>query len=233
METRTVPERLSQSPKKAASPAAAKTAAGPLRQAHSHSRTVAAHAHQDQRAQAVFLQTDPEVHAVRPHVDVVLLAQVTPPEGPVLLLPGRSHPQGDRPDTSSPSSAPSASLKSPVDRPRRYSTGSTSSTFGDRRLYGGRIELVKRRPDLRSSTRGACASTVPAPVVTWRDRAWPLRTARARPSSPALRAVSLHVLGDLGLQGFHLHPACDLVKRIRTLIPELYALNRHLFGEHS
>ena len=89
---------------------------------------------------------------------------------------------GPRP--SPPSNAPSASLKSPVDRPRRYKTGRTSSTFGERRMYGGRIELVKRWAGLRSSTRGALTSTVPAPIVTCRARARPLRTTSARPSSP-------------------------------------------------
>ena len=48
------------------------------------------------------------------------------------------------PRTSSPSEAPSAYLKSPVDRPRRCKTGRISSTFGERRMYGGRIVLVKR-----------------------------------------------------------------------------------------
>ena len=35
-----------------------------------------------------------------------------------------------RPDASSPNSPFKAGSKSPVDRPRRYSTGSVSSTFG-------------------------------------------------------------------------------------------------------
>ena len=48
------------------------------------------------------------------------------------------------PAASFPSSTGSASRKSPVDRPRRYRTGSTSATRGDRRIYGGRIRLVKR-----------------------------------------------------------------------------------------
>ena len=48
---------------------------------------VTAHAKQDQRAQAIVLLAAPEVHAVGPHVHVVLGAQVPSPEGPVLLLP--------------------------------------------------------------------------------------------------------------------------------------------------
>ncbi|MBA4159659.1 MAG: hypothetical protein H0X65_19610 [Gemmatimonadetes bacterium] len=51
---------------------------------------------------------------------------------------------GESPAASSPRSAFSASYKSPVDGPRRYRIGSTSATFGDRLMYGGRIALVKR-----------------------------------------------------------------------------------------
>ena len=122
--------------------------------------------------------------------------------------------EGDRPDASSPSRAPRASLKSPVDRPRRYSTGSTSSTFGDRRMYGGRIELVKRCPDLRLSTRGACTSTVPAPVVTWRAQAWPLRTTRTRPSSPrSARCLSTYSETSASKASISI-PACVLAGEI-------------------
>ena len=52
-----------------------------------------AHAEQDQGAQVIVLQTDPEVHAVRPHVHVILVVQVSLTEGPVLLLPRRGHPR--------------------------------------------------------------------------------------------------------------------------------------------
>ena len=37
-----------------------------------------------ERVEAIVLQTAPKVHAVRPHVHVVLAAQVSLPEGPVL-----------------------------------------------------------------------------------------------------------------------------------------------------
>jgi hypothetical protein len=45
---------------------------------------------------------------------------------------------------SSPRRDTRAGLKSPVDRPRRDSTGSPSAIFGERRMYGGRIALGKR-----------------------------------------------------------------------------------------
>jgi len=48
----------------------------------------------------------------------------------------------DRPAASGPKSTGSASAKSPVDSPRRYKTGKTSSSRGERRMYGGRIWLV-------------------------------------------------------------------------------------------
>ena len=94
---------------------------------------------------------------------------------------------GLRPAASSPSSTGSASRKSPVDNPRRYSSGSTSATCGDRRMYGGRIRLVNRSRSpssstRRSFTRGARTCIVPAPQVTVRDCARPLRTTSRRPS---------------------------------------------------
>ena len=45
-----------------------------------------------------------------------------------------------RPDHSK--STPGAPVKSPVDRPRKYSMGSASSRRGDRRMQGGRIFLL-------------------------------------------------------------------------------------------
>ena len=58
-----------------------------------------------------------------------------------------------------------------------------TSAFGERRMYGGRIELVKRWSGLRPSTRRTPPSTIPAPVVTCRGRARPFRTTSARRSS--------------------------------------------------
>jgi hypothetical protein len=40
----------------------------------------------------------------------------------------------DKPDASSPSSPSSAGRKSPVESPRKYKTGRTSATFGERRM---------------------------------------------------------------------------------------------------
>jgi hypothetical protein len=51
---------------------------------------------------------------------------------------------GDSPAAFSPSSPWRAGRKSPVDSPRRYRIGSTSATFGERRMYGGRMPLVNR-----------------------------------------------------------------------------------------
>ena len=94
----------------------------------------------------------------------------------------------DNPAASSPSSVSSAGRKSPVESPRKYKTGRTSATFGERRMYGGKIRLVNRHRSpssstRRSFTRGARTSNVPAPQVTPRARACPLRTTSRRPSA--------------------------------------------------
>jgi hypothetical protein len=75
-----------------------------------------------------------------------------------------------------PRNCSSAGTKSPVERPCRYSSGSTSATFGDLRAHGGRIaeENRLRTPvsgSIRLSlTRGALTSITPALVATC--RAW-------------------------------------------------------------
>jgi len=51
--------------------------------------------------------------------------------------------EADRP-ASEPKKPSNAGAKSPVDNPRRYRIGSTSVTFGDRRMYGGRIAEQNR-----------------------------------------------------------------------------------------
>ena len=98
-------------------------------------------------------------------------------------------------DALSPASLPknsaNAGSKSLVEIPRRYSTGSTSATLGDRRAHGGRIALVKRRPSRRSLTRGACISSSPAVVVTVRGSLTPLRTTSACPASSRMPACWL------------------------------------------
>ncbi len=71
-----------------------------------------------------------------------------------------------------PKNSSNAGTKSFELSPCRYSSGSTSLTFGERRHHGGRIELRNRRrapvtsSTRRSSTRGAATSTAPATVVT-------------------------------------------------------------------
>ena len=105
-------------------------------------------------------------------------------------------------DADSPAAAPkkpsSAGTKSPELIPCRYSSGSTSATFGLLRHHGGRItDRNRTRSPLvgstrRSSTRGAATGTGPAPVVTVRWRAWPFRRTRRWPrssTSPACAAM--------------------------------------------
>src|SRR3970040_246649 len=95
----------------------------------------------------------------------------------------------DRPAASGPSSTGSAAAKSPVDSPRRYKTGKTSSSRGERRMYGGRIWLVYRCPGRRSCTRGAWIFIGPAPVVSVRGWALPFRTTSACPCSSRSRRI--------------------------------------------
>ena len=67
---------------------------------------------------------------------------------------------------------PSAGTKSPVDRPCRYSSGSTSVIFGVLRAHGGKIAEENRfRSPVAGSvrlsfTRGAVTLTAPALVST-------------------------------------------------------------------
>ncbi len=70
----------------------------------------------------------------------------------------------------------SAGAKSPVDNPRRYNTGNTSATLGERRAYLGRMYDENRRPSRRSWTRGASIFNPPAAVTRVRSLALPLRT---------------------------------------------------------
>jgi hypothetical protein len=75
-----------------------------------------------------------------------------------------------------PGNWPSAGTKSPVNRPCRYSSGSTSVTFGVLRAHGGKIaELNRLRSPVSGSvrlpfTRGTVTSTAPALVST--SRLW-------------------------------------------------------------
>ena len=95
-----------------------------------------------------------------------------------------------------PRNCSSAGTKSPVDRPCRYSSGSTSEIFGDLRAHGGRIaeENRFRSPVVSSTrwsfTRGALTSTGPADVDTVRSAWKPLRTTSRRPASSRCPANS-------------------------------------------
>src|SRR6266571_2571161 len=103
--------------------------------------------------------------------------------------------EADRP-ASVPKNSARAGAKSLVDSPCRYSSGSSSVTFGERRAYGGRIIDWKRSrcpvasSIRRSFTRGARTGTAPATVVTSRSRATPLRVTRARPRLSRSLAVA-------------------------------------------
>lgn len=105
-------------------------------------------------------------------------------------------------DADSPAPVPrncsSAGPKSLVDRPCRYSSGSTSDTCSDLRAQAGRIaeENRLRSPvsgSIRLSfTRGAFTATAPAEVTTSRSAWYPLRTTSRWPcssTSPAYRAT--------------------------------------------
>ncbi len=81
----------------------------------------------------------------------------------------------DRP-ADEPRNWPRAGTKSPLDRPCRYSSGSTSVIFGVLRAHGGKIAEQNRcRSPVAASvrlslTRGTVTSTAPALVST--SRAW-------------------------------------------------------------
>jgi hypothetical protein len=101
----------------------------------------------------------------------------------------------DRPDPV-PRNCSNAGPKSELDRPCRYSSGSTSATFGDFRAQAGRIaEQNRRRSPVASSvrlslTRGARTSTAPAAVVSSRSAWWPLRTTNRCPASSSWSACA-------------------------------------------
>jgi hypothetical protein len=94
----------------------------------------------------------------------------------------------DRP-AAEPKNSSNAGTKSPDDSPCRYSSGSTSATFGLFRHHGGKItDRNRARSPVAASTRlsltrGAATPTAPAAVVTGRGRACPLRTTSRRPRS--------------------------------------------------
>lgn len=100
--------------------------------------------------------------AVRPHVDVVHPGQVPGGEGALLAFQVSVSlviTDADSP-AEEPRNRPNAGTKSPLDRPCRYTSGSTSVTFGVFRAHGGKIaeENRFRSPlaGLRSPRRYAC-----------------------------------------------------------------------------
>jgi hypothetical protein len=94
----------------------------------------------------------------------------------------------DRP-APEPGNWPSAGTKSPGDRPCRYSSGSTSVTFGVLRAQAGKTAEANRcRSPVTGSvrlsfTRGAVTWTAPALVSTSRRWWQPFRTTSRRPFS--------------------------------------------------
>src|SRR4051795_11224678 len=142
-----------------------------------------------------------------------------------------------------PRNCSNAGAKSELDRPCRYSSGSTSATRGDLRDQAGRIAEENRlRSPVTSSirlslTRGARTGTAPAAVMICRGWWAPLRTTGPRPppvivlprgvgplrappppaALVALPGMRLDVGRDLGLQrrGQHLPGAVadDLIEQ--------------------
>jgi hypothetical protein len=129
-----------------------------------------------QQTHFVLLQADLEVDPVDPHVDVVGARQdrlLNATASSCHCAVSRVIDAADRPALE-PRNCSSAGPKSPLDRPCRYSNGSTSATFGDFRAQAGRIaEANRRRSPVVSSirlslTRGARTGIAPAAVVTSR-----------------------------------------------------------------
>jgi hypothetical protein len=110
---------------------------------------------------------------------------------------------GDRFAASRPSSAVSASWKSPIETPRRQRIGkrigSNASRLRVRRDQRGRMAEVKRMrsplaPAPRSRSLTRCILTAPIPVAPERSGAWPCRTSLAVPHHPVAPVRLLHAL---------------------------------------
>jgi len=103
--------------------------------------------------------------------------------------------EADRP-APEPRNCSSAGPKSLLDSPCKYTSGSTSATFGDLRAQAGRIaELNRIRSPVASSmrlslTRGARTGTAPAAVITSRCACEPFRTTSRRPSGSSRSACA-------------------------------------------
>src|SRR5258708_1428596 len=87
----------------------------------------------------------------------------------------------DSPAALSPKIALRASVKSPVEIPFKYRAGISASMLGTRRIYLGRISLLKLPPS-RCRTRGWRIFTGPTPVTQSRSGRSPFPTT---PRSPA------------------------------------------------
>ncbi len=177
---------------------------------------VTAHTQQDQRAQAIVLQTDPEVHA-RPPTRTRSPRQVPSPEGPVLLLPGRRHPRdaGSRharglvPQQGIESFPEIARRKAPYVQHRKHLRHLRRPTHVRRKDRTG--EAMIRPPIMHARSlhfrRASAGRLSPRPASAVAHHQGPTVGA-------ALGAVSLHVVGDFGVQSLHQHPASALAGQL-------------------
>ena len=108
-----------------------------------------------------------------------------------------------RPAASFPSSTGSASRKLLVDNPRRYSSGSTSATWGDRRMYGGKIRLVNRcrspsswRPIAATVTPWSCMPAASAAIRWYTGTSTTARNSASNGSSATVQSLCVRVDGD-------------------------------------
>jgi hypothetical protein len=122
---------------------------------------VGAHADHHQQAQLVLFQPDVHMDPVGPQVDVVHTGQVPLRERALFAPPGLGQqvitaadsPAGD------PRNWPSAGTKSPLDRPCKYSNGSTSVVFGVLRHQGGKIAEENRFRSSSIALNTGCSQT--------------------------------------------------------------------------
>jgi hypothetical protein len=156
--------------------------------------------HHHQQGDSVLLESDFEVDAVDPYVHIVGACQRAFRERCRLGLPlfGEPVDRGGGQAVPVPRNCSNADAKSLVDSLCRYSSGSTSDTFGDLRDQAGRIDEANRfRSPVTGSTRlsstcGWRTCTAPAAVTTSRELWWPLRSTSRRPRS----SISCHPAGQ-------------------------------------
>ena len=155
-------------------------------------RPVGPHPNHHQGAEPVVFEPDVEVDAVDPHIHVVPVGQVALPERPVVRLPhgGQARDVGG---------TEAGRVVAEQHRQRLTEVARRQSTqIQDRQHLGhlgrsahvgrGRMRLVNRwrcpsAVTRLSFTRGAGTTIVPAPQVTFRAFARPLRTTSRRPAS--------------------------------------------------